>query len=93
MVGLRTRRQRSLLRNVPMYGRHTALRIVCTGHIHDTQCGLKLFPQRAAQRGYSTSSFSCLPTSSGLPLQNPCREAKGLQQHIADAPFNRREAA
>lgn len=45
-----TPRQRSLLRNVLMYGLHTILRIVGVGHIRDTQCGFKLFTRRAAQQ-------------------------------------------
>lgn len=42
--------QRSLLRNILMYGLHTILRIVGVGHIRDTQCGFKLFTRRAAQK-------------------------------------------
>ena len=42
--------QRSLLRNVLMYGLHTILRIVGVGHIRDTQCGFKLFSRSAAQQ-------------------------------------------
>ena len=41
--------QRSLLRNMLMYGLHTILRIVGVGHIRDTQCGFKLFSRKAAQ--------------------------------------------
>ena len=41
--------QRSLLRNMLMYGLHTILRIVGVGHIRDTQCGFKLFSRRAAR--------------------------------------------
>jgi dolichyl-phosphate beta-glucosyltransferase len=32
-----------------MFGLHTILRIVGVGHIHDTQCGFKLFSRPAAQ--------------------------------------------
>ena len=49
ILGL-TRRQRSLLRNILMYGLHTLLRLVGVGHIRDTQCGFKLFSRAAAQR-------------------------------------------
>lgn len=42
--------QRSLLRNILMYGLHTILRIVGVGHIRDTQCGFKLFSRSAAQK-------------------------------------------
>lgn len=42
--------QRSLLRNILMYGLHTILRIVGVGHIRDTQCGFKLFSRAAAQQ-------------------------------------------
>lgn len=44
-----TSTQRSVLRNILMYGLHTILRIVGVGHIRDTQCGFKLFSRRAAQ--------------------------------------------
>jgi dolichyl-phosphate beta-glucosyltransferase len=42
--------QRSLLRNILMYGLHTILRIVGVGHIRDTQCGFKLFTREAAKQ-------------------------------------------
>ena len=41
--------QRSMIRNVLMYGLHTILRIVGVGHIRDTQCGFKLFSRPAAR--------------------------------------------
>lgn len=48
--GLLTYTQRSLLRNILMYGLHTILRIVGVGHIRDTQCGFKLFSRTAARQ-------------------------------------------
>jgi dolichyl-phosphate beta-glucosyltransferase len=33
-----------------MYALHLVLRLVGVGHIHDTQCGFKLFTRAAAQR-------------------------------------------
>lgn len=41
--------QRSFLRNCAMYALHLVLRLVGVGHIHDTQCGFKLFTRSAAQ--------------------------------------------
>lgn len=32
-----------------MVGFHTLLRIMCPGHIQDTQCGFKLFTREAAR--------------------------------------------
>ncbi|KAF9494881.1 glycosyltransferase family 2 protein [Pleurotus eryngii] len=42
--------QRSVLRNILMYGLHTILRVVGVGHVRDTQCGFKLFSRAAAQQ-------------------------------------------
>jgi dolichyl-phosphate beta-glucosyltransferase len=42
--------QRSLLRNILMYGFHTVLRVFGVGHIRDTQCGFKLFSRAAARQ-------------------------------------------
>jgi len=42
--------QRSLLRNILMYGFHTILRVLGVGHIRDTQCGFKLFSRSAARQ-------------------------------------------
>lgn len=42
--------QRSVIRNILMYGLHTILRVVGVGHIRDTQCGFKLFSRSAAQQ-------------------------------------------
>ncbi|THH05981.1 hypothetical protein EW145_g4404 [Phellinidium pouzarii] len=41
--------KRSVLRNMAMYALHLTLRLVGVGHVHDTQCGFKLFSRQAAQ--------------------------------------------
>jgi len=50
LVGSAAVVKRSLLRNILMHGLHLILRIVGVGHIHDTQCGFKLFSRSAARQ-------------------------------------------
>ena len=80
--------QRSLLRNVLMYGLHTVLRIVGVGHIRDTQCGFKLFSRSAAQQMFPAQHLSTWIFDVELLLL-----AKQLRIPVAEVPIEWHEVA
>ena len=45
---------RAWYRTVLMYGFHVAVRLLCSSHIKDTQCGFKLFTRKAAKHLFSS---------------------------------------
>jgi len=57
LVGSAAVVKRSLLRNILMHGLHLILRIVGVGHIHDTQCGFKLFSRSAARQIFPNQHY------------------------------------
>lgn len=81
-------KQRSLLRNVLMYGLHTILRIVGVGHIRDTQCGFKLFTRRAAQEIFPAQHLATWIFDVELLLL-----AKQLSIPVAEVPIEWHEVA
>lgn len=80
--------QRSLLRNVLMYGLHTVLRIVGVGHIRDTQCGFKLFSRSAAQQIFPAQHLPTWIFDVELLLL-----AKQLHIPVAEVPIEWHEVA
>ena len=80
--------QRSLLRNILMYGLHTILRIVGVGHIRDTQCGFKLFTRRAAQQIFPAQHLTTWIFDVELLLL-----AKQLGIPVAEVPVEWHEVA
>lgn len=82
------RAQRSLLRNILMYGLHTILRIVGVGHIRDTQCGFKLFSRSAAQQIFPAQHLSTWIFDVELLLL-----AKQLRIPVAEVPIDWHEVA
>ncbi|KAF8141468.1 glycosyltransferase family 2 protein [Boletus edulis] len=80
--------KRSLLRNILMYGLHTILRIVGVGHIHDTQCGFKLFTRRAAQQIFPAQHLATWIFDVELLLL-----AKQLGIPVAEVPIEWHEVA
>ena len=80
--------QRSLLRNILMYGLHTILCIVGVGHIRDTQCGFKLFTRRAAQKIFPVQHLATWIFDVELLLL-----AKQLGVPVAEVPVEWHEVA
>lgn len=80
--------QRSLLRNILMYGLHTILQIVGVGHIRDTQCGFKLFSRSAAQRIFPAQHLPTWIFDVELLLL-----AKQLRIPVAEVPIEWHEVA
>lgn len=74
--------QRSLLRNILMYGLHTILRIAGVGHIRDTQCGFKLFSRSAAQQIFPAQHLATWIFDVELLLL-----AKHLRIPVAEVPI------
>ncbi|KAG6841250.1 hypothetical protein C0991_000534 [Blastosporella zonata] len=80
--------QRSLLRNILMYGLHTILRIVGVGHIRDTQCGFKLFSRAAARQIFPAQHLPTWIFDVELLLL-----AKQLRIPVAEVPIEWHEVA
>ncbi|KAI5120359.1 hypothetical protein M0805_006882 [Coniferiporia weirii] len=75
--------KRSVLRNMAMYALHLTLRLVGVGHVHDTQCGFKLFSRKAVQAIFPLQHISGWIFDVEVLLL-----AKQLNISVAEVPIN-----